>query len=51
MSELFPYMGEVADRLCVIRSMRGDHGNHFEATLGMHTGSFLRSRGRAWAHG
>jgi hypothetical protein len=32
-SELFPNVGECVDDLCVIRSMRGDHGNHFEATL------------------
>ncbi|MDB6149225.1 MAG: hypothetical protein JWQ44_673 [Chthoniobacter sp.] len=43
-SELFPHIGEVADDLCVIRSMKGDHGNHFEATLGMHTGSFSFAR-------
>jgi hypothetical protein len=43
-SELFPSLGEVADDLCVIRSMKGDHGNHFEATLGMHTGSFNFAR-------
>src|SRR6266404_484059 len=30
-SELFPNLGECVDDLCVIRSMRGDHGNHFEA--------------------
>ena len=38
-SDLFPHLAERADDLCVIRSMRGDHGNHFEATLGIHTGS------------
>lgn len=43
-SDLFPYIADVADDLCVIRSMRGDHGNHFEATLGMHTGSFSFAR-------
>src|SRR5438067_6681297 len=38
-SNLFPEVCELADDLCVIRSMHGDHGNHFEATLGVHTGS------------
>src|SRR6185503_572197 len=38
-SDLFPAIGECVDDLAVIRSMRGDHGNHFEATLGIHTGS------------
>ena len=28
----------------MIRSMRGDHGNHFEATLGIHTGSVTFAR-------
>ncbi len=43
-SELFPNIAGVADDLCVIRSMKGDHGNHFEATLGIHTGSFTFAR-------
>jgi hypothetical protein len=38
-SELFPHVAECVDDLAVIRSMHGDHGNHFEATLGIHTGS------------
>src|SRR6478609_5093767 len=38
-SDLLPHMAESVDDLCVIRSMRADHGNHFEATLGIHTGS------------
>ena len=43
-SELFPHVAECVDDLCVIRSMRGDHGNHFEATLGIHTGSVTFAR-------
>jgi len=39
-SDLFPHVREMADDLCVIRSMQTDHTNHFESTLGMHTGSF-----------
>ena len=43
-SSLFPHMAGCVDDLCVIRSMRGDHGNHFEATLGIHTGSVTFAR-------
>ncbi|HEY0455069.1 MAG TPA: DUF1501 domain-containing protein [Verrucomicrobiae bacterium] len=43
-SSLLPHIAECADDLCLIRSMRGDHGNHFEATLGIHTGSVTFSR-------
>ena len=38
-SELFPNLGSVADDLCVIRSMRTDIVEHFQAVLAMHTGS------------
>ncbi len=43
-SGLFPHMAGCVDDLCVIRSMRSDHTNHYEATLGMHTGSFTFGR-------
>ena len=43
-SELFPHMGGCVDDLALIRSMKGDHGNHFEATLGIHTGSVTFAR-------
>src|SRR5258706_8888012 len=43
-SELLPNIAECVDDLCLIRSMRGDHGNHFEATLGVHTGSVTFAR-------
>src|SRR4051795_2363439 len=43
-SDLFPHVAQSVDDLCVIRSMRGDHGNHFEATLGIHTGSVTFAR-------
>lgn len=39
-SELFPHIGSCADDLCLVRSMVSDHGNHAQATLGIHTGSF-----------
>jgi len=43
-SRLFPHMAECVDDLCVIRSMKSDHTNHYEATLGIHTGSFTFAR-------
>ena len=43
-SDLFPNVREMADDLCVIRSMESDHTNHYEGTLGMHTGSFTFAR-------
>ncbi|MSR54669.1 MAG: DUF1501 domain-containing protein [Gemmataceae bacterium] len=53
-SELFPHVAQCADDLCLIRSMRNDHPDHFQATLGMHTGSvtFARPSIGAWvSHG
>ena len=38
-SDLFPHLGQCADDLCLIRSMHGDKGDHFEATLSMHSGA------------
>ncbi|MFM7214634.1 MAG: DUF1501 domain-containing protein [Verrucomicrobiota bacterium] len=43
-SDLFPHMARCVDDLCVIRSMKSDHTNHYEATLGVHTGSFNFTR-------
>jgi hypothetical protein len=43
-SDLFPHIRSIADDLCVIRSMESDHTNHYEGTLGMHTGSFTFAR-------
>jgi hypothetical protein len=43
-SALFPQIAQVVDDICVIRTLRGDHGNHFEATLGIHTGSVTFAR-------
>ncbi len=53
-SELFPHLAECADDLCLIRSMRNDHADHFQATLGIHTGSvtFARPSIGSWvSHG
>jgi len=43
-SELFPHIAGVADELCVVNSMRGDHNDHFQATMGIHTGSVTFKR-------
>src|SRR5438128_4519100 len=43
-SDLLPGVGECVDDLCVIRTMKNDHGDHFEATLGIHTGSVTFTR-------
>jgi hypothetical protein len=43
-SDLFPHLRGVMDEICLIRSMESDHTNHYEATLGMHTGSFTFAR-------
>ena len=49
-TDLFPKIAACADDLCVIRSMRGDHNDHFQATLGIHTGSvtFKRPSAGSW---
>lgn len=43
-SDLFPNVREVVDELCVIRSLESNHTNHYEGTLGMHTGSWTFAR-------
>ena len=43
-SDLFPNIGACVDDLCIIRSMRGDNNDHFQATLGIHTGSVAFKR-------
>ena len=43
-SDLFPHIRECMDDICLIRSMRGDHQDHFQATLGIHTGSVTFAR-------
>jgi hypothetical protein len=49
-SDLFPNIRNVVDDLCVIRSLESNHTNHYEGTLGMHTGSwsFARPSIGAW---
>jgi hypothetical protein len=43
-SSLFPNIGTCVDDIALIRSMHTDHSNHYNATLGMHTGSFAFAR-------
>ena len=43
-SELFPHVAECVDDIALIRSLYSDHSNHYNATLGMHTGSFNFAR-------
>jgi len=43
-STLFPQMARCVDEITLIRSMHTSHSNHYNATLGMHTGSFNFSR-------
>ncbi|HWB11891.1 MAG TPA: DUF1501 domain-containing protein [Pirellulales bacterium] len=43
-SDLFPHMAQCVDDIALIRSMHTSHSNHYNATLGMHTGSFAFAR-------
>ncbi|MGV3531838.1 MAG: DUF1501 domain-containing protein [Chthoniobacteraceae bacterium] len=43
-SDLFPKIGEMADDLCVVRSMKSDFPEHAQATLMMHCGHPLQGR-------
>lgn len=43
-SDLFPYLREQMHEVCLIRSMTCDHNEHFQATLGVHTGSITFKR-------
>ncbi|MEI8018903.1 MAG: DUF1501 domain-containing protein [Schlesneria sp.] len=43
-SDLFPHIANQADDITFIRSMHTSHSNHYNATLGMHTGSFAFAR-------
>lgn len=43
-SDLFPNLRECMDDICLIRSMKSDDNEHYQATLAMHTGSFFFSR-------
>jgi hypothetical protein len=43
-SDLFPWVRKSMDDICLIRSMHGDHQDHAQATLGVHTGSVTFAR-------
>ncbi len=43
-SDLFPHLRECMDDICLIKSLHGNDNEHYNATLGMHTGSFFFSR-------
>lgn len=43
-SDLFPHLRECMDDVALIRSMKSDDNEHYQATLAIHTGSFFFSR-------
>ena len=43
-SDLFPQVRGCMDDICLIRSMKSDDNEHYQATLAIHTGSFFFSR-------
>jgi hypothetical protein len=43
-SDLFPEIRELMDDVCVVRSMKSNDNEHYQATLAIHTGSFFFSR-------
>lgn len=43
-SDLFPHVRECMDDICLIRSMKSNDNEHYQATLAIHTGSFFFSR-------
>lgn len=43
-SDLFPHLRECMDEIALIKSMNSNDNEHYQATLGIHTGSFFFSR-------
>ncbi len=43
-SDLFPHLRKLMDDIALIRSMKSDDNEHYQATLAIHTGSFFFSR-------
>jgi hypothetical protein len=43
-SDLFPHLRACMDDICLIRSMKTDDNEHYQATLALHTGSFFLAR-------
>jgi hypothetical protein len=44
LAEVMPHLGEVADDICLIRSMYTEHNNHTEALVMMSTGKLFQGR-------
>jgi hypothetical protein len=44
LSEVIPHLGSVADDLCLVRSMAGEHNNHTESLVLMNTGKIFPGR-------
>lgn len=44
LSDLFPHIGSVIDDIALVRSMKNINGDHFGATIGIHTGSATFNR-------
>ena len=49
-SDIFPHIGEMADELCVVRSMTSEFSVHNSANFFLHTGTGVQG-GRAWVRG
>jgi hypothetical protein len=43
-SDLFPHVRECMDDICLIRSMKQEHNDHAQCTLGLHSGSVSFTR-------
>jgi hypothetical protein len=43
-SDLFPHIGEIADEICIVRSMHTEQINHDPAHAFMNTGSIIKGR-------
>ena len=43
-SDLFPCLRERMDDVCLVKSMKSDDNEHYQATLAMHCGSFFFTR-------
>ena len=48
---IFPQLGDVADEICIIRSMKTEAINHDPAHTFMNTGTHASPAGRRWARG
>lgn len=38
-TSIFPQLNAINSELCLVRSLYGDHNDHFQAVMGIHTGS------------